>query len=128
MTFPSKTITKTKVLKSEETENSVFCALFFFLEDFNPKIEALVSKGVNVRVYSSRAINSKPVSTCRRLIATKIKQSHFQVQGFNFSSTIISSIMKYILVTGGVISGIGKGVVASSVGVILKQVSFQYSR
>ena len=30
--------------------------------------------------------------------------------------------MKYILVTGGVISGIGKGVVASSVGVILKQV------
>ena len=91
MTFPSKTITKTKVLKSEETtENSVFCALFFFLEDFNPKIEALVSKGVNVRVYSSRAINSKPVSTCRRLIATKIKQSHFQVQGFNFSSTIIS--------------------------------------
>ena len=36
--------------------------------------------------------------------------------------------MKYILVTGGVISGIGKGVVASSVGVILKQVSFQYSR
>ena len=28
--------------------------------------------------------------------------------------------MKYILVTGGVISGIGKGVVASSVGVILK--------
>ncbi len=28
--------------------------------------------------------------------------------------------MKYVLVTGGVISGIGKGVVASSVGVLLK--------
>lgn len=28
--------------------------------------------------------------------------------------------MKYILVTGGVISGIGKGVIASSVGTILK--------
>ena len=28
--------------------------------------------------------------------------------------------MKYILVTGGVISGIGKGVIASSVGAILK--------
>ena len=28
--------------------------------------------------------------------------------------------MKYILVTGGVISGIGKGVVASSMGVLLK--------
>ena len=32
-----------------------------------------------------------------------------------------SAKMKYVLVTGGVISGIGKGVVASSVGVILKQ-------
>lgn len=28
--------------------------------------------------------------------------------------------MKYILVTGGVISGIGKGIIASSVGTILK--------
>lgn len=28
--------------------------------------------------------------------------------------------MKYILVTGGVISGIGKGIIASSVGLILK--------
>ena len=28
--------------------------------------------------------------------------------------------MKYILVTGGVISGIGKGVIASSIGTILK--------
>jgi CTP synthase len=28
--------------------------------------------------------------------------------------------MKYILVTGGVISGIGKGVIASSVGTVLK--------
>lgn len=28
--------------------------------------------------------------------------------------------MKYILVTGGVISGIGKGVIASSVGTLLK--------
>lgn len=28
--------------------------------------------------------------------------------------------MKYILVTGGVISGIGKGIIASSLGTILK--------
>lgn len=28
--------------------------------------------------------------------------------------------MKYVLVTGGVISGIGKGVIASSLGLILK--------
>lgn len=30
------------------------------------------------------------------------------------------AVMKYILVTGGVISGIGKGIIASSVGTILK--------
>lgn len=28
--------------------------------------------------------------------------------------------MKYVLITGGVISGIGKGVVASSIGTLLK--------
>ena len=31
-----------------------------------------------------------------------------------------AAVMKYILVTGGVISGIGKGVIASSIGTILK--------
>lgn len=33
---------------------------------------------------------------------------------------IESSKMKYILVTGGVISGIGKGVISSSIGALLK--------
>ncbi|XP_043224234.1 CTP synthase 1-like [Amphibalanus amphitrite] len=33
--------------------------------------------------------------------------------------------MKYILVTGGVISGIGKGVIASSIGAIMKTVGFR---
>ncbi|KAH7642019.1 ctp synthase 1-like protein [Dermatophagoides farinae] len=32
--------------------------------------------------------------------------------------------MKYILVTGGVISGIGKGVVSSSIGTLLKSMGF----
>ena len=32
----------------------------------------------------------------------------------------MTATMKYILVTGGVISGIGKGIIASSVGTILK--------
>ncbi len=32
--------------------------------------------------------------------------------------------MKYILVTGGVISGIGKGVIASSTGLLLKTRGF----
>ena len=31
-----------------------------------------------------------------------------------------ASKMKYILVTGGIISGIGKGVISSSIGTILK--------
>ncbi len=38
---------------------------------------------------------------------------------FSFVQGMIGS-MKYILVTGGVISGIGKGIIASSVGTILK--------
>lgn len=33
--------------------------------------------------------------------------------------------MKYILVTGGVISGIGKGVIASSIGTLLKACSLR---
>ena len=33
--------------------------------------------------------------------------------------------MKYILVTGGVLSGIGKGVIASSIGTMLKAFSFR---
>uniref|UniRef100_I3KGX7 CTP synthase n=1 Tax=Oreochromis niloticus TaxID=8128 RepID=I3KGX7_ORENI len=35
-------------------------------------------------------------------------------------NAILDATMKYILVTGGVISGIGKGIIASSVGTILK--------
>ena len=34
--------------------------------------------------------------------------------------------MKYIIVTGGVMSGIGKGITASSIGVILKSLSFNF--
>ena len=33
---------------------------------------------------------------------------------------LLGHSMKYILVTGGVISGIGKGVIASSIGTLLK--------
>lgn len=42
------------------------------------------------------------------------------IYSFIFCRVEKKSTMKYVLVTGGVISGIGKGVVASSVGVILK--------
>ena len=35
--------------------------------------------------------------------------------------------MKYILITGGVVSGLGKGVTASSVGVCLKILGFRCS-
>ncbi|KAK2140532.1 hypothetical protein LSH36_1323g00023 [Paralvinella palmiformis] len=40
--------------------------------------------------------------------------------GLRLASFFARSAMKYILVTGGVISGIGKGVIASSLGTILK--------
>ncbi len=36
-------------------------------------------------------------------------------------------VMKYILVTGGVISGVGKGIITSSLGVILKSHGFRVS-
>ena len=35
--------------------------------------------------------------------------------------------MKYIVVTGGVISGIGKGITASSIGLLLRQSGFHIS-
>ena len=40
--------------------------------------------------------------------------------GLRLASFFARSAMKYILVTGGVISGIGKGAIASSLGTILK--------
>ncbi len=33
--------------------------------------------------------------------------------------------MKYVLVSGGVVSGLGKGVTASSIGVLLKNCGFK---
>lgn len=38
----------------------------------------------------------------------------------SFVSWGLSKTMKYVLVTGGVVSGLGKGVTASSIGLILK--------
>jgi CTP synthase len=35
--------------------------------------------------------------------------------------------MKYVLVSGGVISGIGKGIIASSTGLLLKTVGMKVS-
>ncbi|VDP30628.1 unnamed protein product [Soboliphyme baturini] len=35
--------------------------------------------------------------------------------------------LKYILITGGVVSGVGKGIIASSIGVILKSHGFHVS-
>lgn len=36
------------------------------------------------------------------------------------STELFRKEMKYILVTGGVISGVGKGIISSSIGVLLK--------
>ena len=34
-------------------------------------------------------------------------------------------IMKYVIVTGGVLSGLGKGITASSIGVLMKSVGMK---
>lgn len=44
---------------------------------------------------------------------------------YEIRSWLISRKMKYILVTGGVISGIGKGIISSSVGTILRSYGFR---
>ena len=40
-------------------------------------------------------------------------------------SSSMRKTMKYIVVTGGVVSGLGKGITISSVGVILKRCGFR---
>lgn len=57
---------------------------------------------------------------CRRpwnsvCIASSSKSEHLRL-----TATDPSDRMKYVLVTGGVVSGLGKGVTASSIGVLLK--------
>ena len=46
-------------------------------------------------------------------------------QTYQTSPWFVSRKMKYILVTGGVISGIGKGIISSSVGTILRSYGFR---
>ena len=41
------------------------------------------------------------------------------------SESPLSQDMKYILVSGGVISGIGKGVITSSIGTLLKSIGLR---
>nr|CAD7202033.1 unnamed protein product [Timema douglasi] len=55
----------------------------------------------------------------RRLVKAKTNKLE-KGPGHLASSLAGWEVMKYILVTGGVISGIGKGVIASSFGTILK--------
>ncbi len=48
----------------------------------------------------------------------------FQNKSHSCSSSSLI-LMKYILVTGGVISGIGKGIISSSIGTILHSYGFR---
>jgi len=41
--------------------------------------------------------------------------------------TVMVKGMKYVVVTGGVISGVGKGIIASSTGVLLKALGLRVS-
>lgn len=53
-------------------------------------------------------------------IAYQIFSFTDSVGGFLKDQLIRNKEMKYVLVTGGVVSGLGKGVTASSIGVLLK--------
>lgn len=46
-------------------------------------------------------------------------------QNNTISSCGLTTKMKYVLVTGGVVSGLGKGVTASSIGVLLKSCGYR---
>jgi len=58
-----------------------------------------------------------------------VKKVETQCEGWNFKFCASDSVrdikMKYVLVTGGVVSGLGKGVTASSIGVLLKNCGFR---
>lgn len=60
---------------------------------------------------------------CRNLVRTitnsRVKSDKIEVVNRKFKEEVASHKMKYILVTGGVISGVGKGVIASSFGTLL---------
>ena len=42
-----------------------------------------------------------------------------------FEHIFVLNLIKYVLVTGGVLSGIGKGVIASSIGILMKAMGFR---
>lgn len=56
---------------------------------------------------------------CRTFLKSVVFRSVVSTTRANYSRTVSAPIMKYILVTGGVISGVGKGVIASSFGTLL---------
>lgn len=62
------------------------------------------------------AVAAASVSSVRLAASASARQ----VRNRRRSSTQAREAMKYILVTGGVISGVGKGVIASSFGTLLK--------
>ena len=57
--------------------------------------------------------------TTNLLLLSKLLFSHFSVCSSTNDDT------KYILVSGGVISGIGKGVITSSIGTLLKSIGLR---
>ena len=65
------------------------------------------------RALGERCLNSCSIILFCRQFCARCRHS---VRNVEFS------VMKYILVTGGVISGIGKGVISSSIGALLKGV------
>ena len=65
----------------------------------------------------------------RNAICTGLAQKFFDhfTRSLSRVSAQYNAIMKYVLVSGGVISGVGKGIIASSTGLLLKSLGLKVS-
>uniref|UniRef100_A0A6N2N1Y2 CTP synthase n=1 Tax=Salix viminalis TaxID=40686 RepID=A0A6N2N1Y2_SALVM len=69
---------------------------------------------------STRVKLRKSSFSCRTLTQTLCLRTNTQTSSSDYHTQSEQREMKYVLVTGGVVSGLGKGVTASSIGVVLK--------
>ncbi|KAF9688144.1 hypothetical protein SADUNF_Sadunf02G0166600 [Salix dunnii] len=69
---------------------------------------------------STRVELSKSSFPCRTLTQALCLRTNTQTSSSDYHTQSEQREMKYVLVTGGVVSGLGKGVTASSIGVVLK--------
>jgi hypothetical protein len=80
------------------------------------KLIALIVCLVALQVVTSFRLNNPSV----RKNTQSLSSIFAEVKAVDANARIPQKSVKYVLVTGGVISGIGKGITASSLGVLLK--------